>query len=469
MTKRSVWLVSLLLVVIAASFGRLETAAKRPLWGDEELTLHSAKHRYLHWVYLSSVSDWYGDTPLLYPAVSWFLYRCLSPRWALRLTSVISGIATVFFLGLLGQSLFHRRVGLIAASLLALSVYHINYSQDARAYTLLACLTTAQFYFLVSYLRSKKRRDAAGWGISAILSLYAHHASVFYVACGAAVAVIGVVAGAMRRDTTVDEEDSEARGAPPPSDPSAQSGATDKRSDTGPAKRVARSTWSLIAPLLVSFAGVAILYLPGFNTFREFLDRPQTGEFFTLNLSARFFTELFGRWGNGSQWSVIYAILLLLGLFSVLRRRGLALVCLIWISIPFVVFALVPFAKFFDVRYLIASVPMFFLLVAEGISVTSRASACLISRFQAPTPDAPARGHCALVAAAICGFLLCLSVPTYLVFRQTETRCSDFFQRPEVLTAHNGFCEKHIILNSIHEPHSFLLKSVGDSSADSNR
>ena len=74
-----------------------------------------------------------------------------------------------------------------------------------------------------------------------------------------------------------------------------------------------------------------------------------------------------------------------------------------------------------------------------------------------------------LQSLAVVAFMLCLSVPTYLAFRETKMRCSTFDLQPQVMTMDNGFCEKHLILNSLYEPHSFLLKPAADSDENLNR
>ena len=462
---RSLWLVLLLLVGIAAAYGRLETATTRPLWEDEVITLVAAELPDLSEVYHRCVQSFDSDTPFLYPVASWVLYHWLSPRWALRLTAVISGVATVVLLGLLGGILFGRRTGLIAAALIASSVYHINYSQDARAYALLACGTTAQFYFLVCYLRSSKKRHLVGWAVSSVISLYTHHFSVIYVLCGMAVAALFVLANTMRsagggkrRNNTAPSQDE--------TEPKTDS--EDALPDAVSPRRGPRTVLWRIAPPVLTLIAVAVVYAPGFATFIKFVSTPKTGDVHTLNLTGTFFTELIGRWGNGSQWSVIYAILLVLGLCSVLIRRDLTLACLLWLLVPFAIFGWVPFTHFFDIRYLIGSLPVFFLLVAEGICLLSR-SWVLVDKRNSAAQGARVIRYADLQSLAVVAFMLCLSVPTYLAFRETKMRCSTFDLQPQVMTMDNGFCEKHLILNSLYEPHSFLLKPAADSDENLNR
>ena len=89
--------------------------------------------------------------------------------------SVLLGIATVPAVIALGTWLFDRRVGLVAGLLLALSVYHVNYSQDARAYSLIVATSTAQYALLVAFRRSGRIVWLAAFSLLALVSVYSHH------------------------------------------------------------------------------------------------------------------------------------------------------------------------------------------------------------------------------------------------------------------------------------------------------
>jgi hypothetical protein len=215
---------------------------------------------------------------------------------------------------------------------------------------------------------------------------------------------------------------------------------------------------SLIWPLVIAYMVIGLLYLPVLPNFIKFTTHPRPAVH-TLNLGIQFFSELFGRWGNGRDWSAAYAVCFLTGLATVLRRRDMSLSLLLWFSVPFAVFALIPFSKFFSIRYLIGVLPVFFLLVALGISDISSLVQRLLTRLPVrPWVQSTAFRHS--LVAAICLFFVALSIRPYLQFRQTTTRCDTFTWRPEVLEQNDGFCEKHLILDSLNSEHSFLLKKL---------
>jgi 4-amino-4-deoxy-L-arabinose transferase-like glycosyltransferase len=84
----------------------------------------------------------------------------------------VAAVPVVYFLG---REIFSRRAGLLAAFLLAINLFHIQYSQQARSYSLVVLLVVISF---LSFLESVKQRPRLAWTICYVLSttlaLYAH-------------------------------------------------------------------------------------------------------------------------------------------------------------------------------------------------------------------------------------------------------------------------------------------------------
>jgi mannosyltransferase len=73
-----------------------------------------------------------------------------------------------------GTLLFSREVGFFGALLLALSEFHIQYAQEARAYSVLAFLTLLSFFFFIQFLQRWSYLSAIGYIVSSALLLYTH-------------------------------------------------------------------------------------------------------------------------------------------------------------------------------------------------------------------------------------------------------------------------------------------------------
>ena len=149
----------LFLILILASFLRLFNADFQSLWDDEIVTmiesnpyisLRNAYHTYIN----------YDNMPPLY----FITLRCVFlifgyTSLVLRCFSAIIGILSVFGIYKLGKELVNKKTGLIAASLLCVNFFHINYSQEGRPYSFLVLFTILSFLYFVKFLKTQKIKD----------------------------------------------------------------------------------------------------------------------------------------------------------------------------------------------------------------------------------------------------------------------------------------------------------------------
>jgi mannosyltransferase len=98
---------------------------------------------------------------------------------AVRALSALAGIAAIPPLAALGRDLFGRRVGLIAAGLLAISPAAIAQSQNARPYALLLLATLGSYWALLRVLRDGRPRDGVLFAIATLLLVYTHYYALF--------------------------------------------------------------------------------------------------------------------------------------------------------------------------------------------------------------------------------------------------------------------------------------------------
>src|SRR5690348_2315070 len=103
-----------------------------------------------------------------------------------RTMSVVFSVATVPLLYAVGERLFGRKAGLLAAWLLALNAFHIHYAQEARAYALVVLMGTVATYLLVRNIQQPERATWLLYGAFLALSVYSHLFAVFLVAALAA-------------------------------------------------------------------------------------------------------------------------------------------------------------------------------------------------------------------------------------------------------------------------------------------
>jgi mannosyltransferase len=126
------------------------------------------------------------SAPPLYYALAWVWTQVTGTgELGLRSLSAVAGVATVPVAYLLGQELRGRRAGLMAAALVAVNPMLLWYSQEARAYALLALLCAISLLYCVRAQQRGDRRDFTLWGLASGLALATHYFAVFAIAAEA--------------------------------------------------------------------------------------------------------------------------------------------------------------------------------------------------------------------------------------------------------------------------------------------
>lgn len=120
------------------------------------------------------------SAPPLYYAVAWIWTQVAgNGEWGLRSLSAVAGVATIPVAYLIGRELRGGRAGVASAALVAVNPMLIWYSQEARAYALLAFFCALSLYFCVRALEDGERRSFVGWGVVSALALATHYFAVF--------------------------------------------------------------------------------------------------------------------------------------------------------------------------------------------------------------------------------------------------------------------------------------------------
>ncbi len=182
-------LVGLAAIVLLGAGLRFATLGLQSYRYDEAVTAIRVLHPSLFDT-LSTVPNSESSPPLYY-AVAWFWSRLFGVgEVGLRSLSALAGTASIVVLYLAASKLTTRRVGLIAAAIVAVNPVLIWFSQDARAYSLVFLLTCLSFYFFARVLRAPEegpgRGALVGWGLFSALALATHYFAIFVVAPEAA-------------------------------------------------------------------------------------------------------------------------------------------------------------------------------------------------------------------------------------------------------------------------------------------
>ncbi len=166
----------LLFVIIAlAAFLRAFTIGSESLWLDEAVSVKISSHSLTSIISLAT-QGCETNPPLYYMLLHLWTRLFGQSEVAIRSLSACLGTISVLLIYKVGKSLFDRRAGILAAFLLATSAYAIEYSQEARQYSLLLLLTLLSFLLFAMLLKANQRKTITfiAYALINIMLCYTH-------------------------------------------------------------------------------------------------------------------------------------------------------------------------------------------------------------------------------------------------------------------------------------------------------
>jgi 4-amino-4-deoxy-L-arabinose transferase-like glycosyltransferase len=169
---RAGYLLPLLAIVLVAAFVRINGLTAQSLWLDEVLTWRSASAPFDRFYSTLLLNE---NTPPLFFLLTNLWTKAFGDSDAmLRLPAAIFGIAGVAAMYWLGREAWGSREALLAALLMALSPYHVWYSQEARGYSLLVLLVIVSTACLCRMLRQHAPWTQVAYVVASAAGLYTH-------------------------------------------------------------------------------------------------------------------------------------------------------------------------------------------------------------------------------------------------------------------------------------------------------
>ena len=270
--------------------------------------------------------------------------------FALRLPPALLGSLSILLAYKVGEILWTRMDGLWGAFLIAVSAYHVRYSQEVRHYALMVFLALLGLIFLLKALREGRVGLWIGFGLCTVLSLYNHYFAFLFLPAEVLLAA-WVIAEEWSAYRGVEAHSSHSNGHQRLSPPARQG-----------------------VMFVATLASVALFYLPRLSALRGLASeqagsQPLGVSITSLQSSGRTIHEMFTA-HTGAQGPVLllWLALFLLGLATCERKRIAFL--LLWMGIPFVFLAAVQL-EIFHLRYLVFILPLTLLVVGRGTRVAS--------------------------------------------------------------------------------------------------
>ncbi|NTV30283.1 MAG: hypothetical protein HGA80_09405 [Candidatus Omnitrophica bacterium] len=165
-TSRNIYL---LLIVFAAVVLRVYGIQSKGLWADEAYSVS-----FLSYSWQDIFQHRYLNRPLYFLILKGWSAIFGTGEVALRLPAAIFGAMSVPVIYILAKRLCNVRTALIAAMLLAVSPFHIYWSQEVRNLTAAVFFALLNMYYFVGLITDRKRSDYLGHALSAVALFLAH-------------------------------------------------------------------------------------------------------------------------------------------------------------------------------------------------------------------------------------------------------------------------------------------------------
>lgn len=161
----------LVFILIVAGYLRFTDLGERSLWLDEFCTWHVSR------LPLGESLQW--EPELTIPPLYQLTLRATTheprpPEWRLRLPAAVCGLLLIGAGWWLGTVVCHWSVGCALAALLACDFLQIEYSREARPYSMLVLGGTLSTLFWYRLVTQPKRRYVLAYVVATVLTIHAH-------------------------------------------------------------------------------------------------------------------------------------------------------------------------------------------------------------------------------------------------------------------------------------------------------
>ncbi|MCQ8894536.1 MAG: glycosyltransferase family 39 protein [Methanolinea sp.] len=169
--RGDVWVQLLVGLTVIGAIIRFYHLDFNSLWLDEAFTYDASKGSLMEIWNTMEVGDFH---PPLFHWIEHFMLAFGHSEFVLRFIPALLGVCTIPLFFFVGKELVDERIGVLSATLLTFSPFHIYYSQEAYSYS--AVLFTFSLV-LYCYLRALRTRERTYWllcGVFSALSFWIH-------------------------------------------------------------------------------------------------------------------------------------------------------------------------------------------------------------------------------------------------------------------------------------------------------
>jgi 4-amino-4-deoxy-L-arabinose transferase-like glycosyltransferase len=165
------------LIIFLASFLRLIHITKRDFWYDEAFTGITIRDNFSGMMKIITNDV---HPPLYYILVKYFSALFNYNVLGIRLFSAIFGVLCVIAIYAFTKELFDKKTALWASFLTTIGPLVIQYSQEARMYSMYSFLIIMASYFFLKALKTNKKLFYLLWGFFWVIAILTHYMSLIF-------------------------------------------------------------------------------------------------------------------------------------------------------------------------------------------------------------------------------------------------------------------------------------------------
>lgn len=182
----------LIFIILLGAFLRFYNIGGESFWLDEAATAHAiVSHTTSELLMLETTAgnlypgyweNFSNDLPAYFVLVSlWSKFLGIS-EVALRSLSAIFGSLAVLAIYFVAKELANDKVGILSSLIFSISMVNIEYSQEARAYSLLVLISLSSAFFFIRMIRTGKIAHLIMFVVCSVIGLYTHFIYLFFIA-----------------------------------------------------------------------------------------------------------------------------------------------------------------------------------------------------------------------------------------------------------------------------------------------
>jgi uncharacterized membrane protein len=150
------------------------------MWLDETITANVAKMPVTEIIKNFSIKDFHP--PLHYLFLNFWVKIFGNSVIAMRLTSVIFSLITIWLIYKIGKEIKNEKTGLWAAIILGVNPLFVYFSQELRMYMMAVMWLNGAIYFFVKINKKPNWKNILGFNILIFLSFLTFYGSIFLIA-----------------------------------------------------------------------------------------------------------------------------------------------------------------------------------------------------------------------------------------------------------------------------------------------